>query len=85
MKAFVLLKITSGEVRDACRTLKGLESISESYMTFGRYDAFLVLNADSLEDVRRIVVYELQSIPGVTETLTCIAVENDLKAYQGAW
>ena len=81
MKAIVLLKITSGEVRDACRTLEGLKSISESCMTFGRYDAFLVLYADTLQDVRRIITSEIQSIPGVIETLTCIAVENDLQAY----
>jgi DNA-binding Lrp family transcriptional regulator len=65
-------------MREAYRSLKGLKSVSESSMTFGRYDAMVIINAESLEEVRRIVVSEIQPISGVTETLTCLTVEDDL-------
>ncbi len=78
MKAIVLLKITSGEVREACNLLKKVKAVSESCMTFGRYDAVAFINADTLEEIRKIIEDEIQLIPGVTETLVCLTVSNDL-------
>lgn len=77
MKAIVLLKITSGEVRAAYRCLKRLERVSECCMTFGRYDAAAIINADTLEEIRNIIISNIQPIPGVTETLTSLVVEDE--------
>jgi DNA-binding Lrp family transcriptional regulator len=76
MKAIILLKITSGEVRGAYHCLKRLERVSECCMTFGRYDAAAIINADSLEEIRNIIISDIQPIPGVTETLTSLVVED---------
>lgn len=84
MKAFVLLKITSDQAGEAYRALKKLKSVTESCMTFGRYDAVVIINAKSLEEIRRITLSEIQPIPGVTEVLTCLAVEDE-RLLNGQW
>lgn len=77
MNAIVLLKITSGEVREAYRRLRRLERVSECCMTFGRYDAAAIINAETLEDIRNIIISDIQPIPGVMETLTSLVVEDE--------
>jgi DNA-binding Lrp family transcriptional regulator len=74
MKAIVLLKIDAGEIKETCRFLKRTKSIAETYATLGPYDAIAIIQADSLKEIGRIVVSEIQPIPGVTETLTCLMI-----------
>lgn len=75
MKAIVLLKITSGEVREVNNCLKQLERVLGSCMTFGRYDAMAIIQGESLEEIRQIILSEIQPISGVIETLPCLIVE----------
>lgn len=77
MKAIVLIKITSLETRDAYKQLKRLKTVIESYMVYGRYDAVVILQAQNLEEIRRIIFSEIQPIPGVIETMPCLIVEED--------
>ncbi len=44
-------------------------------MTFGPYDAVAIIQADDVNHLGRILADAIQPIPGVTETLTCLAVE----------
>jgi DNA-binding Lrp family transcriptional regulator len=78
MKAIVLVKFTSLEYRDSYLTLKRLKSVTESYMVYGRFDAAVFIQADSLEEIRRIILSEIQPIPGVIETLPSLLVEDQV-------
>jgi DNA-binding Lrp family transcriptional regulator len=44
-------------------------------MTFGPYDVVAVLNTSDLNQLGKILTADIHSIPGVLETLTCLAVE----------
>lgn len=75
MKAYVLVNIRTGAVREVVKSLTRLENIVEANMTFGPYDAVAVIEADDLAKVGSIIYSEIQPIPGVLETLTCLAVD----------
>ena len=77
MKAIVLVKFTSLETRDGYRQLKHLEPVVESYLVYGRYDAVAIIKASSLEDIRHIILSEIQPIPGVIETMPCLIQEDE--------
>jgi DNA-binding Lrp family transcriptional regulator len=83
MKAIILVKFTSLEYRDSYLILKRLRSVTESYMVYGRFDAAVFIQADSLEEIRRIILSEIQPIPGVIETLPSLIVEDQVLAEQG--
>ena len=83
MKALVLIKFTSLETRDAYRVLKELKSVVESYMVYGRFDAVAIIQGNNLEDIRRVILSEIQPILGVIETLPCIIVEDECQARVG--
>lgn len=75
MKAYVLIKIHPGEVRDVVRQLRKVEGVMEASMTFGPYDAVAVLDAKDINQLGHIISTAIQPIPGVSETMTCLATE----------
>jgi len=75
MKAFMLIEIHTGEIPEVVRQLQRIDSVTEAYMTFGPYDAVAVVSADDVSHLGRIMSTVIQPIPGVVDTLTCIAVE----------
>jgi len=75
MKAYVLIKIRAGEVKDVVRQLRKLDGIIEAHMTFGPYDAVAVITAQDIGGLGTLIATTIQPIPGVEQTLTCIAVD----------
>jgi DNA-binding Lrp family transcriptional regulator len=75
MKAYVLIKIRAGEVKDVVRQLRKLKNVNEAHMTFGPYDAVAVIEAQDVSSLGSLIASSVQPIPGVEQTLTCIAVD----------
>lgn len=75
MKAYVLIKIKAGEVKDVVRKLRKLENIIEAHMTFGPYDSVCVITAQDVSSMGSLIATSIQPIPGIEQTLTCIAVD----------
>lgn len=75
MKAFVLIKIRAGAVKDVVQQLRTIDSVSQAYMTFGPYDAVAVVDADELSSIGSLVASSIQRISGVEQTLTCLTVD----------
>ena len=75
MKAYVLIKIHAGEVKDVVRQLRKSNKVIEANMTFGPYDAVAVLDSPDIGTIGNLIASSIQPIPGVEQTLTCLAVE----------
>jgi DNA-binding Lrp family transcriptional regulator len=75
MQAYVLIKTRTGEVKDVVRQLRRVEGVSEANMTFGIYDAVAILKGDDVNHIGQILATNVQPIPGIVDTLTCLAVE----------
>jgi DNA-binding Lrp family transcriptional regulator len=75
MKAYVLINIRTGEIKDVVRQLRKVGPVREVNMTFGPYDAVAIVESKDLDDLGNILAGYIQPIPGVEETLTCLAVE----------
>ena len=75
MKAYILIKIRAGELRDVVGQIRKLEGVVEANMTFGPYDAIVVVETEDLARLGKITAAEIQPIPGVEQTLTCLAVD----------
>jgi DNA-binding Lrp family transcriptional regulator len=75
MKAYVLINIRTGNVKEVVKHLRRIDSVQEANMTFGPYDAVAVIETDDINGVGAILATEIQPIPGILETLTCLAVD----------
>jgi len=75
MKAYILIKIRAGEVKEVIHQLRKTEKIVEANMTFGPYDAVAVVESPDISSIGNLIAGVIQPIPGVEQTLTCLAVE----------
>ena len=75
MKAYVLLTARTGEVTAVVRQMKRIEGVLDAHITFGPYDAVAVVEADDVKKVGDVIHGEIHPIPGVLDTLTCLAVD----------
>jgi DNA-binding Lrp family transcriptional regulator len=75
MKAYVLINIRTGEIKDVVRQMKKITQVREVNMTFGPYDAVAIVESRDIDDLGNILAGSIQPIPGVEETLTCLTVE----------
>ena len=57
------------------RRLHETPHILEASITFGPYDAVAGADEDDLGDLGALTAFSIQPIPGVEQTLTCLAVE----------
>jgi DNA-binding Lrp family transcriptional regulator len=75
MEAYVLIKIRAGEVRDVVRQLSRVDGVKRANMTFGPFDAIALVETDDLNHLGRMIASAISPIPGILDTLTCLAVE----------
>ncbi len=75
MKAYVLIKVRTGEIPEAVQWMRKKKNIKEANMTFGPYDAVAIVEVNDLSELGNVIAFEIQSIPGVMETLTCLTVD----------
>ncbi|MBC8496835.1 MAG: Lrp/AsnC ligand binding domain-containing protein [Chloroflexi bacterium] len=75
MKAYVLINVRTGDMYDVVRQLRRVNGMIEASMTFGPYDAVAIIEAKDVNALGKIIYSHIQPIPGVLDTLTCLAVE----------
>ena len=75
MKAYILMKIRGGEVKEVVRQLRKVQSVSEARMTFGPFDAVAVCEPEDINHLGHLISDHIQPIPGILETMTCISTD----------
>jgi DNA-binding Lrp family transcriptional regulator len=75
MKAYVLVTVRAGEVREVVKALRAIAGVSEAHATFGPYDAVAVVETKDVAQLGDITASGIQPIAGIERTLTCLAVD----------
>jgi len=75
MRAYILLNIRTGEIPQVLNLLDRVKGITEANMTFGPYDAVAVIDTEDIHELGVIISREIQPIPGILDTLTCLAID----------
>ena len=71
VQAYVLIQTEVGkaaQVADEARKVPGVESADD---VTGPYDVIVKASAESVDQLGKLVVARIQSIEGITRTLTC--------------
>ena len=75
MKAFILITVRTGYIAEVLSHLTRVAGIREANMTFGPYDIVAMAEADDLQSLGKMLAEDVHPIPGIEETLTCLAVD----------
>jgi DNA-binding Lrp family transcriptional regulator len=73
VRAYVLVQtaVNAGHVAHDIRGIEGVESAED---VSGPYDVIVVASAPDMDTLGVLVVTEIQSVEGITRTLTCPVV-----------
>jgi len=75
MKAYVLVSSQTMETADVVEMMRKVKGVVTADVTFGPYDAVAIVEASDLNALGGIIVCEIRTLPGVLDTITCLAVE----------
>jgi DNA-binding Lrp family transcriptional regulator len=72
--AYVLIQTEVGRAEKVATAARGLSGVVDADNVAGPYDVIVKAQADSLDDLGRLVVSEIQKVDGITRTFTCPVV-----------
>lgn len=73
MKGFVLLSLTPGLEEKAFSQIGAIPGVVEMTPVFGHWDTIVVVEAETLDALSRLVVRQIRGVQGVQATETLIA------------
>ena len=73
-KAFVLIETAVGRNEKIVNAIKQLEGIKSVDPVTGPYDIIAVIERESLTDIGDLVTGKIHPVPGISRTVTCLAI-----------
>jgi DNA-binding Lrp family transcriptional regulator len=73
-KAFVLIETAVGKTRDVASVLSQLRGVKSVDPVTGPYDIIAVIEGESLTDIGELVTSKIHPVPGISRTVTCLAI-----------
>ena len=74
VSAYILIQTDVGKAADVADRIRLVEGVTSADDVTGPYDVIARAEAGSLDELGRAVLSEVQSIDGITRTLTCPVV-----------
>jgi DNA-binding Lrp family transcriptional regulator len=72
--AYVLIQTEVGKAAGVARQIREIADVVLAEDVTGPYDVIARVEADSIDELGRLVVSQVQLIEGITRTLTCPVV-----------
>ena len=73
-KAFVLIETVVGRTKEVTSLLRQLEGVQSVDPVTGPYDVIAVIEAEGLTAIGDLVTSKIHPIPGISRTVTCLAI-----------
>jgi DNA-binding Lrp family transcriptional regulator len=71
MIAYVLVQTDVGVIGDVAGDIASIKGVRSAEAVTGPYDVIARAEANSLDELGRLVIQRIQSVAGVSRTLTC--------------
>ena len=72
-RAYILIETQVGKSRDVLAALQALSNVSSVDIITGEFDMIALVEASDMVAMADLVTGLVQSTPGVTRTITCVA------------
>lgn len=75
VRAFIFITVEPGNVKEVLERVKSISGVQKAHALTGPYDIVAEVTGETIEDIGKSVVEEIQKIEGVERTLTSIIVD----------
>jgi len=79
IKAYVLLKVSSGTEREVCKKISDFDEVLDASIVYGEYDIVVRVDLDKLDSLESFIFEKIKSVPSVVLTDTMIVA----REYKG--
>jgi DNA-binding Lrp family transcriptional regulator len=74
VSAYILIQTEVGKARDVAESVRALTGVTDADDVTGPYDVIVKAEADTMDELGKMVVSQVQQVDGITRTLTCPVV-----------
>ncbi|GAA4865536.1 Lrp/AsnC ligand binding domain-containing protein [Kitasatospora terrestris] len=74
VQAYILIQTEVGKATAVAQSITKIQGVVTAEDVTGPYDVIVRAEADSIDDLGRLVVAQVQQVEGITRTLTCPVV-----------
>ncbi len=71
VQAYILVQTEVGKAADVAVAISAIAGVTQADDVTGPYDVIVRAEAENVDDLGRLVVAQIQGVPGITRTLTC--------------
>jgi DNA-binding Lrp family transcriptional regulator len=71
VQAYILIQTEVGKASTVAEVISGVPGVIQAEDVTGPYDVIVRAQADSVDELGRLVVARVQGVEGITRTLTC--------------
>jgi DNA-binding Lrp family transcriptional regulator len=77
VQAYVLIQTEVGKAAIVVESIRKISGVTVAEDVTGPYDVIVKAEAPTMDELGRLVVAKIQSVSGITRTLTCPVVNLD--------
>ncbi|MEU0781449.1 Lrp/AsnC ligand binding domain-containing protein [Streptomyces sp. NPDC006173] len=74
VQAYILIQTEVGKASTVAETISKISGVIQAEDVTGPYDVIVRAQAETVDDLGRMVVAKVQQVDGITRTLTCPVV-----------
>ena len=74
VQAYILIQTEVGRAASVAHSISELDGVALAEDVTGPYDVIARVEADSVDDLGKLVIAKIQDVEGITRTLTCTVV-----------
>jgi DNA-binding Lrp family transcriptional regulator len=74
VQAYILIQTEVGRARDVAGLIADLSGVVRVDAVTGPYDVVVLTEANTVDELGKLIVSKVQLVPGITRTLTCSVV-----------
>jgi DNA-binding Lrp family transcriptional regulator len=74
VQAYILIQTEVGKAANVAHDIADITGVTLAEDVTGPYDVIVRAEAESVDDLGKLVLAKVQAVPGITRTLTCPVV-----------
>ena len=71
VQAYILVQTEVGKAALVAQSITGLAGVTSAEDVTGPYDVIVRAEAETMDELGRLVIAKIQTVEGITRTLTC--------------
>lgn len=74
VQAYILVQTNVGKAAEVASAIANISGVTTAEDVTGPYDVIVRAEASSVDELGKLVVAQVQNVPGITRTVTCPVV-----------